>query len=1385
MDINKNYQINTFIKGMDTDTSDMYLEDSQYRMAENVRLLTNTDSNSGELHLIEGTTLYNVEFYKVTKDGDKEEQGNIWKDSYILATDSVRNIGIVILKEGDAWSIYKIDFDVNEGYLLFGPCVEPIWTTNWENEKQISTVTRWESDTNVKLYIADRTEQHQLMSIQIHDNYYLGDTFDKMFSYQRILLPPPIAEISDQTGSIKAGVIFYAYRLYTEAGNYTPLSPVSKKVVTYKTNYSGYEQDETSGRAVKITINPQERDFFQYIQLYRILYNKSSEIPEISLILDRRINDVGVTYIDSSDIAEESDISFEDFLSQISPRIIPKYIESKEDYLFAANIKYAQDEVDTLFKDFDARCYSPGMKVLADGDEQEVLKADWDTIKNENLVFSFYDENGCLVWNKEDWQLYYTQNDLENGPLTPTETPDVQYAWYNNNRYMENITPYEGVINGIGKNLCWRYVYEDVADNALTAQNQTGTIKESTSTFRSEECYRFGIRLFDKYGNSSSVKWISDIIMPNILTSCKTKYRNVGIQFFINTFYTGWQNNWDGISAVEIVRCNRTISDKCTITQGITGFPYAVQHENKQTLVPVHYVSMEKINFNYNSTSSGLTVSPLVITSIQPQQNVVMFCSPENSYMSDDVKSIFNAYTGNLYTYPSHKLDVDSEHLHNTFITVKSPISAIPDQTEELDIIRPKSIVSNPAEPYWIVKKYNAYEGKYYPTSTMEYVEISNNYGANATDNVQDIGTTYFRYNYITATGTPQTYNCNPIKIGDFEFVKSPRSDHFSNFDTLTYMDDSTVINNLNFINWTVLAASLSTSVQSGAGFWKWDPESGGGLGLNRYPIGSGGSCILMSSEEISSQWGIEDPPSVEKFMRVYVQNVKKPVIPYDGVLGIKNSKYESHGDFIKINIQDLAQNPPILINVFSGDTKLRVYTYNASHNFWNQRYAMQNRMGTSYVLPLECDIDIQAQYGTLFGVDGVNDYRVQDYPDSVGSWQQEVPAYDNTYNPIYNASLELIAYSEKQDQKNKNNIYDTRIFYSHKKTNNESLDSWNDFQALNYRDVDSRYGEITGLKLFKNKLIFWQERAAGVLSVNEKVALSDTNGSEIVLGHGSTLERFDYITTTYGLQKNSNAYDVSENYLYWWDGNHKEILQVSEKDQLVPLTVVKHVRNYINRFDDDLYTPSMVYDNLYKEILCNVKNNESIVYNEFVDKFTAVYKFTPIFKITHGGNIYLSDRRGPLYMYNKCTDNKSQLFGQDSTPLVRYTINKNPEQIKVYDTQEIGGRFYGGGEVDEKFEGLQYNRVNTELSQLKFAYKTPLKQSSETSGNKLSNIEYAYKLAIPRNGQKISNGNFDAVEEYGNRMRGNTMQCEFKSTSNSLDFSLQYITTKFRISWT
>ena len=78
-------------------------------------------------------------------------------------------------------------------------------------------------------------------------------------------------------------------------------------------------------------------------------------------------------------------------------------------------------------------------------------------------------------------------------------------------------------------------------------------------------------------------------------------------------------------------------------------------------------------------------------------------------------------------------------------------------------------------------------------------------------------------------------------------------------------------------------------------------------------------------------------------------------------------------------------------------------------------------------------------------------------------------------------------------------------------------------------------------------------------------------------------------------------------------------------------------------------------------------------------------------------------------------------------------------------------------------------------MEKIKKIFNTPLKQYSTTTGADLTNYEYDFRMSVPRD------NNADA----GGRMRGKTMECIIESSDTSEDFSLQYITTKFRMSWT
>ena len=91
-----NSQLNSFTKGMNSDSSYSMIQEGQYIYANNLRLFqidSETQNGQGELRAIEGIT---VAFSGLT--GIKQ----------ILAATAIRNIGIVVVKNtDDTWAVYK------------------------------------------------------------------------------------------------------------------------------------------------------------------------------------------------------------------------------------------------------------------------------------------------------------------------------------------------------------------------------------------------------------------------------------------------------------------------------------------------------------------------------------------------------------------------------------------------------------------------------------------------------------------------------------------------------------------------------------------------------------------------------------------------------------------------------------------------------------------------------------------------------------------------------------------------------------------------------------------------------------------------------------------------------------------------------------------------------------------------------------------------------------------------------------------------------------------------------------------------------------------------------------------------------------------------------
>ena len=1320
MDINdKLQQINTFVKGMNTDVSDALMDSSQYRYAENVRLATNKDENTGELRLIEGTKQFPY------------NQGDI------KAMTSIRDMIIVITADSKIWKRDTINEDSFQ--LVFDPGDgEKI------NVDNVNIVTRYENSNDIKLYIADGL--HNLMYLNLNTNTAVIHNITDIISIINSPLDKPGVQISQNNGILPPVKVQYVYRMYREGGAATTLSPFSGIIVLYDGDKGYQTDDRMSNGAVDITIPAYSGESFDKLQIFRIAYTQVGQDPSVNLIYDGEYQH---SYIDKGTNISSS--SFDNIIAMMHGAIVPAIIESKNDYLFAANITYKQDDLDKALDDAgDFRIYSSG---------------DIDTV------------NGTT----RDYNRQFEDDKIKEYD---------RQCWFNN----------QTKIGGDGDFLSWeileRTIYiTDKNEKFLNFDPDSGLsdqIYEQIPSLRQGEVYRYGAIFYNNEGQKSSVKWLCDIMAPVLQPYTIRKYRDkniccaiqIGIQFKVNRLP-------EGFVGVEIVRSPRQNSDKIRIVQGIAGFPYNLWSrddlsdtmENDNKICAPYLISTNRFMFPVSSDS---THSQYIRSQADTDNSTLVFACPEYTYQSDDVQNILKDRQLDIQIAYNRKIPTADVNMTVDVFDATTPLETHQQiSSADLGLCQVSNYDYNDTSNYWRMQV-GSNSGFIYDNITSALSIYYNSSNIIRTHKINNLS-----FYKIYPQGQNIGDYTGSIQINNISFTKSPESGKAIINQSPNFENSSVNVGVKQYINWSVPVMYhqkpelIKKQWTNDDDQWEqiqldydWDRLNGYHPAFS--PIGSTGKYILI---DLKQDMPFSEVSDSDPNMNVPVVNImRRSPNPYSGKNTISNSNYIQHGYY---------HSGTGTIDVFDGDCYPGIFIFNAQHAWYDASIITKEgsyfngiRQSCVYYVPIESDIDLSATYGDLYDRSAAQ-YYMQDEIDIVDGYTQAKPAY--MYNTAYGYEPNSLQYSTIAYSAVSDNIYDCRIHYSNPKTNGEIIDNWLVFNQNDYIDVDTRYGKITNMRLFKDKLLFWQEHAAGILSVNERTVLNDTDGNDIIVGSGGVLSRYDYISTVYGMKPQQYEAEIQSNYTqYWWDGYNKEILAYTGGMELVPLTKTKGCTNYINERKESKH-PMLAFDTKYNELLAQVVANETLVYSELIQAFSSVYTFTPLYRTMVQNNLYLSNEDS-IYLWNtQNVSNYAQLFNEPIFPKVRIVVNKNNIYTKTFDNITFGGRMYKGSLQTianwpmQSGNGIYVTgeHLNAPMHHLTFTFETPLKQKSAIRGDKAASVdEYDYRLAIPRN------GSHDTQIEYGNRMRGKTMQCEIASDYNSTDFSLQYITTKFRMSW-
>lgn len=1399
-------QTNTWLGGMNYDVDPIFLDSSQYIYSENMRVITTT----GVVQQIEGTDVDAITYPA---------------DEVIIGTTTIGNIGIIItkvLQDGEYYynKIYRTIFDnesiISQTIILQGDLGLGKGSIDNNEYSRVSVVGNYETDTNIKIYFTDGSGQTKILNV-VDDKYVgVGPDNPLLDTNGWIINPgaldstpdatlPPFGIVSLGSGNLLAGMVQYAYQLFNVRGTISTLSPLSELIHLTASNttqdsqdYIGTSRGQSSNKSCLLQASLVSPGF-QKCRIIRIHYDSNTELPTIEIIdeIDLTADQTTINYRDTGN-SSISVLTVEELNALSGYQFIAKTLEKLDNRLFSANIT----EV-SWNPEYDARAYrcnQAGEVILQSGNEDQTLTfSDISTMNFDSIP----ETHDCIN----------PFNTLKSSQFTDTNTYEYSALTYTENG---STVRYKG---GTGKNVSFRFLhfpmqmtelYDSIptstasmnvapttfpqtllwrpddqntkilfdAQQATRLQNHADPY--NAAKFRSylrDEVYRFGLVLYNSKGISSPVKWIADIRMPHgsdakfapfeyryffavennaIVTKYAVAGNALGMEFVVT-------NLPDDAVAFEIVRCERKQEDRTILIQTavslLGNYPYANTDTGELggdlDTRPFLWPTFMSGNIWTDGSSSEV-----YLPAAQVKTDYYQLTSPEISILGDDSESLFDSstYLDSLYGLGSYNKEYDGQDTTSRKSLV--PTKRIYRYDGQLSTIADSNL-----QLMGVANRNNAattWRGIYLMEGTIDGAGVSN-YNRNAV--------------YISKLYIPFAFSANQIgkTNTDITQVKYPQLIPWNAMDNVAgYYTNIGNISVLNAPRNKFNAASTTGNLKYGPGAQMLIAQIPN-LQDNVYKFTAAGDEFNRSGISIFNAEIDERRSAVSS--SVLIANIKRNIIPYGGdtFVARQNSIYISTACYrLKTGTSD--------VNCFGGDTYLGVLDQP-----WTRQYQLKdpntNNYTKTYVgayILFESNVNLWLLQGDMTHMtynesnDFINGW-LQPEPTQIGDWfAQDKPYF--VYNGAYSSQPNSRLYVSSSLYAEDNVISRNRIYGSEAKINNEVIDSWSRTLVANYLDVDNQYGQITNLQVFKNNLFYWQDEALGIAAVNERSLIQDNNVGTLTLGTGGILTRFDYISTRNGDSTiNDNSITTSDNIIYWYDFDKKEICNLTGT-LVSQLSKEKQVQMYVNRLLDtenhyylrrDL---NSFFDKKYNETYFNFytlngdTKRKSLIFNEQLTKFTGAYT------ISSNNTLVFSDktvvlRDGNYYYINRGDTNGNVLNDNPKVSQIIFSVNNDPTSTKVFDNVWTGAIFKGTSEIEDK-------SIFTEA-----VFNTKTQTSQIVTETELDLREDTYRLFVPRSTET----GLDTNLTLSPRMRGKYLISNYKFTTDSNQFEIPYITTSYR----
>ena len=1296
--------VNTYIKGLNKDNSRSKYDPSSYYDALNIKVITNGGLSTGSVETEKGNSL------SFTVPDIPEQQYTYVNGTAVTipAQANLRIIGwcsvsnyVVLFTttlNGGIGQIWRFQYEEKTNTVITtggGTSLNINDHLIYNNDlglsidHRIEAEGRYENRSKIHVYWTDNLNQLRSINILNPDSLNI-DPGSIDITPNLTFCQPTVKEITFG-GSLPVGSkVQYSYRLVSDEGAQTTLSPPSQLVTLIKSdastepNYTdivGSAPDSGNERAVTFDLKGIDLGY-KLIHHIAILYTVK-DAPLIFKFGEEAITGPNIT-VTLTGAEPRIALTEVEFSATIGGFEKCKTLAAKGNRLVIGNISTASIEIPT--EDWDARAYRFNKKVGTNPTEAELYNSSGvleNTLaSNDSSTGPNYDS---IAENTDAINLFNHE-----------QTQRVSSIWSNSYQYKYKT---DGVtLGGEGKNVSYTFITEELEvdnsgsfnskDTSLDEEFQRSRrqqspfvsatrkdITENTGMFSPDgtdltltytnvfpnfsdpyvetlytgytrgEVYRFGIEFYLKKGHTTFVKWIGDIKFPEVADSIdyavgtgtvfsgSMNLKTIGIQFNIDI--SSIKNK---IGGFRILRAERPVDQ---MTKLGTGF--------------LLIANRRRGDGDVVSGAGGAGFSVKYINSLAEAAKRITgaaFRKMETGINKLNIDGQ-NGRKANRFHLPDFPGFNRISHNGYEGVHLKQP------KTKNFTIF---------LSPLTVYKDTNGFVAKggdyikvngYYDTALVQYQDMSGPVGAKA-----QLSSSWAYYSRFFET---PTHSVEYFKIDKTKYIADgvrlnksdpiiPDSTTDNNIPSEWEGNDQDITPDADFVN-TTYAMTSEISV-----------------GIPGQPFGIGNKIYLMTLEEDVANF--KKPEDMEWNSNVLegtqeIQLQQTGVIKYTGTSNRfkykevswsrplekqyggdsyedrSKQQYMSTGHFQPITSAVLAQTnngESFSPRIFGGDTYVCYWGRNYIQQYYdttNQNPAGEyngvdnkpKRLGVTAIVPVESYVNINLSTGTYFLKDRNSNGSLSAYLDESYNVEELYTQQNNSEDKFFAKDF-AADFTEE---------FPHRLWASEAKQDGEEVDSWRDFRVANILDVEGSYGPINKVINFQDKLFYYQDRAFGIAAINERSIITDNSGVQLALGTGDVLQDFRYSSTTTGTRHQFSVV-ASTSSIYHYDATLRKLYKMSANGQ-EPVSDLKGLSNF---FADNVDGEIIEVDKTLRETsptgvhstfdyrnnralftFLNPKSgtaNFTVSYNEMMGAFESFYSFVPNMYLNTGRRILSTD---------------------------------------------------------------------------------------------------------------------------------------------------------------